>query len=136
MYSEIDQKYNELFFKERLIKESEKLPNLVKISLEKGKIEEKKWEEENNLSRLINDCINIENTIKNINDIYDKIKKFNSNKELKLEFYPKNDEVEQNLLNEIKNFGGVNIIENDDKNKITIDDLMLKNDEEDYDDRF
>ena len=52
---------------------------------------------------------------------------------LKLEFYPKNDEVEQNLLNEIKNFGGVNIIENDDKNKITIDDLMLKNDEEDYD---
>ena len=101
--------------------------------MEKGKIEEKKWEEENNLSRLINDCINIENTIKNINDIYDKVKKFNSNKELKLEFYPKNDEVEQNLLNEIKNFGGVNIIENDDKNKITIDDLMLKNDEEDYD---
>ena len=104
--------------------------------MEKGKIEEKKWEEENNLSRLINDCINIENTIKNINDIYDKIKKFNSNKELKLEFYPKNDEVEQNLLNEIKNFGGINIIENDNKNKITIDDLMLKNDEEDYDDRF
>ena len=136
LYSEIDEKYNELFFKERLIKESEKLPNLVKISLEKGKIEEKKWEEENNLSRLINDCINIENTIKNINDIYDKVKKFNSNKELKLEFYPKNDEVEQNLLNEIKNFGGVNIIENDNKNKITIDDLMLKNDEEDYDDRF
>ena len=37
LYEEIDKKFNELYFKVELIKESEKLPNLVKTSLEKGK---------------------------------------------------------------------------------------------------
>ena len=39
-------KYDEMFFKEELIKESEKLPNIVKISLEKGKINENDWNDE------------------------------------------------------------------------------------------
>ena len=34
---EIDKKFNDLFFKEELIKESEKLPNKIKLALEKGK---------------------------------------------------------------------------------------------------
>ena len=35
--SEVGEKYNNLYFKEELIKESEKMPNSIKISLEKGK---------------------------------------------------------------------------------------------------
>ena len=37
LYSEIDEKFNELFFKEELIKASEKLPNFLKTTLEEGK---------------------------------------------------------------------------------------------------
>ena len=38
---EVDQKFDDLFFKEEFIKESEKLPKLAKNLLDKGKIEEK-----------------------------------------------------------------------------------------------
>jgi len=49
-----------------LIKESEKLPNKIKKSLEKGKALDKDWKD-NELNCVINDCINIENNIKDIN---------------------------------------------------------------------
>ena len=73
---DIDEYYNNIYFKEDLIKKSEKLPNKIKKSIEKGKIIDKEWNE-NNLSSLINDCINIENNIKEINIINDNIKKYN-----------------------------------------------------------
>jgi len=98
-----------LFFKEQLIKESEKLPNIVKTSLEKGKIKENDWNDENKLNKIINDCIKIENTIKNLNLVYDKISVFNSNKDLEIEFNPKNTEIEEGLLNEIKEFGIIKV---------------------------
>ena len=88
------------------MKESEKIPNLVKISLEKGKIKENEWEDKNKLNKLIYDCINLENTIKNINEVYDKINNYNSNKELEIEFIPMDEEIEQKL-EEIKKFGGL-----------------------------
>ena len=59
---DIDEYYNNIYFKEDIIKKSEKLPNKIKKSIEKGKIINKEWNE-NNLSSLINDCINIENNI-------------------------------------------------------------------------
>ena len=57
---EIDQKFDSLFFKEDLIKESNKLPNKIKLSLEKGKNLNNDWNNGNKLNLLINDCINIE----------------------------------------------------------------------------
>ena len=51
---DIDEYYNNIYFKEDLIKISEKLPNKIKKSIEKGKIIDKEWNE-NNLSSLIND---------------------------------------------------------------------------------
>ena len=63
---DIDEYYNNIYFKEDIIKKSEKLPNKIKKSIEKGKIINKEWNE-NNLSSLINDCIIIENNIKEIN---------------------------------------------------------------------
>ena len=56
---DVDRKFEELFFDEEIIKESEKLPNKIKISLEKGKLIEVNWKE-NKLNSLINDCLNIE----------------------------------------------------------------------------
>ena len=106
LYLEIDQKFDDLFFKEEFIKESEKLPKLVKNLLDKGKIEEKEWEDKTKLSKLINECINIEDAIKDINTIYDKIKTFNDKKEIKFEFNPK----EKGLLKEVKKFGNVKIL--------------------------
>ena len=65
---EVDEKYNNIYIKEEILRESEKLPNKIKNSLEKGKLIEKEWND-NNLNSLINDCINIENNIKKINEI-------------------------------------------------------------------
>ena len=49
---EVDNKYNELYFDEELIKESQNMPNKVKESLEKGKKIEKEWDN-NKLNSLI-----------------------------------------------------------------------------------
>ena len=48
------------------IKKGEKIPKQIKASLEKGKIIDKQWDN-NNLCSYINDCINIENNIKSLN---------------------------------------------------------------------
>ena len=60
---EIEKKFNNSFSNEDLIKKIEKLPSKVKVSLEKGKIIENKWND-NKLNSLLNDCLNIENDIK------------------------------------------------------------------------
>ena len=44
---EVDNKYNDIFCNEDIIKESEKLPNKIKISLEKGKLINNEWNEDN-----------------------------------------------------------------------------------------
>ena len=67
---DVDKQFNILYCNEDIIKENVKLPNKIKLSLEKGKIINEKWNEENNqINSLINDCINIENNIKEINII-------------------------------------------------------------------
>ena len=76
---EVDQKYNELFFNENIVKNSEKLPKKIKISLEKGKLIANEWNN-NQLNFLIYNCLNIEKNIKNINEINENIKKFNNSK--------------------------------------------------------
>ena len=101
---EIDKKYNELSLNEEIIKEIDKFPNKIKISLEKGKEIENNWNN-NKLNSLINDCLNIENNIKDINKIKENITKNNS---LKFEFIfiPNEDGINQFLEN-IKKFGEI-----------------------------
>ena len=77
LLSRINNKFSKLFFKEEFLKISEGLPNKVNKLLEQGKLINKEWKDDNLVS-LINDCINIENNIKNINSINRKIKKINS----------------------------------------------------------
>ena len=105
LLNDIDEQFNNIYFKEDLIKESEKLPNKIKKSIEKGKIIDKEWNE-NNLSSLINDCINIENNIKEINIINDNIKKSNLNKDQKIIYNIKEEQI-NNMINNIQNFGKI-----------------------------
>ena len=70
---EVDKEFEKLYFNEEILKESQKLPEKIKISLEKGKILDKEWDN-NKLNSLINDCVNIENDIKYMNLINEKIK--------------------------------------------------------------
>ena len=123
LFLEIDKKFQELFFNEEFVKESEKLPNLVKNSLEKGKIKESNWKNKSLLNKIINDCINIENTVKNINEVYDKINNYNSNKELEIKFIPKDEEIEQRL-DIIREFGGLEVKDN---NQITLPEIVEAN---------
>ena len=103
---EIDDLYNNKYFDENIIKKGEKLPKQIKLSLEKGKKLEKDWDK-NNLYSNINDCINIENNIKNINIINDYIKKCNLDNKIKFEFIPKGNQLE-NFFEAIKSFGKIN----------------------------
>ncbi len=51
---EVDKKYDNMFFEEEFIKQNEKLPNKIKLSLEKSNIEERDWEDKKKLNALIN----------------------------------------------------------------------------------
>ena len=88
-----------------MIKKGEKLPKQIKISIDNGKLIDKDWDN-NNLNYYINNCINIENNIKNINIINEKINKFDENKKIKLIFSPKINELEK-FIEKINSFGKI-----------------------------
>ena len=116
---EIDNKYNEIYGNDKIIKDGEKLPNKIKLSLEKGKLIDNDWNDNNKLCSLINDCIIIENNIKNINIINDSIKKCKENNDINIEFNLENEYID-NYIKEIKSLGKIY-----DRNNI--DSLILKN---------
>ena len=96
--------FNENYFDESLIKESEKLPNKVSLSLEKGKILTQNWKEEN-LNLLINECINIENNIKKIETINEKIN-YSKLNDVKIIFSKYK---ESELIESMKKYGTIKI---------------------------
>ena len=103
---EIDNYFNINFYSEKDIKEGEKLPNKIKVLLEKGKKMEKNWEVQP-LNFNINDCSIIENTIKESTKIRENLKNCNLNFNDKLILLEGN---EINLFNElIKSFGNLNL---------------------------
>ena len=102
LLSELDIIYEESFFKEDIIKKGEKIPNQIKTLLEKGNLINKEWDD-NVLIERINDCINIENSIKNIFEINENIKNYNS-KIFEINFKPE-DELTPEILEIVKNFG-------------------------------
>jgi len=119
---EVDKKYDKLFFEEEFIKKNEKLPNKIKISLEKAKIKDSDWNDENKLNLLINDCINIENNIEDINTINKKIESYNISTTIKMEFIPKENDEINNFIKSIKTFGKFFYY-----NDIFKDSLIIKN---------
>ena len=106
----IDNDFKKYFFDEELVKKAEKLPNKVKLSLEKGKLIDKEWNDDNKLNFIINDCINIENNIKDIILMNKNIDKFkNSDKNIHIDDEDKNYDDEVNFLLDIMK----NIFKND-----------------------
>ena len=86
-------------------KRNDKLPDKIKISLDKGKTSEKEFNNQNKLSELINDCINIENNILFINQTNQEIKKAKKEMNTKIKFYPEKSETINNILSNIIKFG-------------------------------
>ena len=68
LLQKIDNKYNNLFIKDKLVKKREKLNNKIKESLEKGKliINSNDWNNDIKYISLVNDSINIEKIIDDI----------------------------------------------------------------------
>ena len=62
LLSHVDKKFNKLYFKEELIKDSEILPTKIKTFLEKCRNINNEWNDDKLIS-LVNDCINIENIV-------------------------------------------------------------------------
>ena len=79
LFSKLDNIYDNNYFKEDFIKKAEKLPNQIKILLDKINIINDGWKEENKLIERINDCLNIENKINNIFEMNENIEKCESN---------------------------------------------------------
>ena len=97
--SDIDNEFKKYYFDEDLIKRAEKLPNKVKISLEKGKLINNEWNEDNKLNFIINDCINIENNINDIKLMNESIEKYKSSDEnIHIDYEEKNYDEEVNFI--------------------------------------
>ena len=108
---EVDKQFDDLFFNEEFIRESEKLPNKVKLSLDKGKKINNEWNDENKLNILINECLNIENNLKDIKLINEKLENYNS-QNINVRFNPKENDDEDNeemnnILENINSFGKI-----------------------------
>ena len=110
LLKDIDEQFNKIYCDEKIIKESEKLPNKIKISLEKGKKIDNEWNNNNSeLNSLINDCINIENYINDILLINQNIKKINTDSDIHIKFIPEENEI-NNFLKTIKIFGKIEVV--------------------------
>ena len=108
---EVDNKFNEYYFKEDIEKDVLKLPNKINESIKKYSNIDNEWNNENKLCSIINGCINIENNIKEINLIKENIDK--SQNHIEINFFPKEDDDELNkLLNYFQKFGEINCIDN------------------------
>ena len=77
LLTETDKIFEETFLNEDIIRKLDKLPNKIKLSLEKGKLINENWKKDYKLNALINDCLNIENNIKELKMIDDILKKRN-----------------------------------------------------------
>ena len=78
LLKEVDQIYENKFNSKNIdnIIKDKKFSEKIKIYIDKGKIAEKDWNKINNKAILINDCINIENTIDKINNMNISIEKY------------------------------------------------------------
>ena len=99
LLSDVDKIYDELFFKEELIKQSETIPKKIKI-------EDNEWDNKDKLNSLIYYSICIENNIKEINMINDNMKNAKSNINSRIYFTPNEKEINEFIEN-IKKFGNM-----------------------------
>ena len=102
---EVDKKFDTLFIKEDIIRNWDKFPTKIKLSLENGKKIDNDWNDVNKLNLIINECINIEKNIKDLNIINEAIKKSNYNNIDKIKFMPEQENNINKFFETIKKFG-------------------------------
>ena len=107
---ETDEIFNKIYCNENIIKEGIKLPEKIKLLLEKVENINREYDN-NNSSLFINDCINVENNIKNIIEINENIKKCNNSININICFLPKEEEKINQFSESIKIFGKINLDE-------------------------
>ena len=117
----LDNLFDIKYFSQDLVKKGEKLPKIIKSLLEKEKLMNEEWNN-NNLIYYIHNCIEIENSINNILNICDKINKFNKTN-IKVFFSP-NDNQLKSLIKSIKFYGKIYYNEYSPKKNVKI----IKND--------
>ena len=117
----LDNLFDIKYFSQDLVKKGEKLPKVIKSLLEKEKLMNEEWNN-NNLIYYIHNCIEIENSINNILNISDKINKFNKTN-IKVFFSP-NDNQLKSLIKSIKFYGKIYYNEYSPKKNVKI----IKND--------
>ena len=102
---DLDNTYDNIYFKEDLIKKGELIPEQIKTLLEQGnKLINEQWDDKQ-LCETINYCDNIENNVKIITEINKSIEKFYYNK-VDIKFLPENlTNVE--IIKNINNFGKI-----------------------------
>ena len=105
LLNEIDEKFNNLYGNEDIIRKGEKFPEKIKKSIEKGKSIENVLNN-NKLISVINDCISIENNISDISTINETIDKCKNNNKIKINLYL-NDEEVNNFSDKIKTMGNI-----------------------------
>ena len=92
LLNEIDEKFNNLYGNEDIIRKGEKFPEKIKKSIEKGKSIENEFNN-NKLISVINDCISIENNINDISKINETIDKCKNNNKIKIKLYLNDEEI-------------------------------------------
>ena len=104
---QIDNKFNELFIEERIVRESEKLPKKVKLSINKSQ-ELINDENSSKMNTFLNEYLNVENNIKEIKAIQENIKKFDKSKDLLIKLVHQERDI-NNIIEYIKRFGYITI---------------------------
>ena len=104
LLNKVDKQFQKDYFCKNLdfLKEKDKLPNKIKLYIEKGKIAKNEWNNNKNKSLLINDCINIENMISNINKINQNMAKYKRNDKA-IKFFSDT----ENIIKLINQFGSI-----------------------------
>ena len=104
---------------EKFINDSEKLPNKIKILLNNCRNIENEWNNNNKkINSMIINCVNIEQTVKQINILHEKINKHEDSKEIDLKFIYE-DEL-NNIKESIQKFGSISSNEIDNEEVKTL----------------
>ena len=100
----VDEEYDNLFFKGNFLKDIEKLPDKIKLSLDKYKNFVEIKMNDYGLIKEIKEILEIENNINTINNINSNIKKIEESKNCKITFIPEKEGLNK-FIEQIKNFG-------------------------------
>ena len=85
----------------------DKYPNKISILLKQGKSTIDQWKNEQELSLLINNCINIEKNLMKINNIEQSLKRFKDEMSSVIKFSPSKESELDDFISKLTSFGKI-----------------------------